>query len=554
MTKTDNEDKKTRIGFNGKINIYTVVYMFIWIITEVLILKKCRIGYVSYDESLYLTIPYRFVQGDAMIVEEWNLSQLSFFAVIPYVYGFFKLIGSSEGIFFAYRCLYAIIWGAAAAFFYIRLNKYSHAGAILASAIFQIYAPYGIMALSYNTMAILAIALAATVMLPIGGRVYLWQDFAGGLLFAYSVLCCPYVLIIWVAGFVYSLVRKNVRAFIAFTGGAAALAFLLAVFILSRASVPDIVRSVPIMLDDPYHQPVSIFGYIKDYAIQLVFGIPHGVVIYGCLLLLIVCIIADKKAKKRKTIYFLAAVILTSAILVEFILYNKYINFFMYPVSLLAFICYILSDDDKIRQLFLYYWVPGAMYSFCINMASNQYLRAITSGYCVAMIGSVIIIAIFVRGMEKERKLIAAGAAAVILLTLIPEAYLRYSFVFWDNEVWEEAGLITAGPMKGILASCDKVDEYNELYKEVSGRIHGNRRVLLFMRDNWPYLLDGIRCSAYSPWLQNEIDDYSVDRLIKYYEIDETRQPEVIFTNKKYMTYADKLTNELKYKGEQYVR
>ena len=35
------------------------------------------------DEGFYLTIPYRLIQGDCLLVDEWHVSQLAGFLLIP---------------------------------------------------------------------------------------------------------------------------------------------------------------------------------------------------------------------------------------------------------------------------------------------------------------------------------------------------------------------------------------------------------------------------------------------------------------------------------------
>ena len=52
------------------------------------------------DESFYVTIPYRFVYGDRLIVEEWHLSQFSsFFTFIP-VSLWISITGSTDDSFY----------------------------------------------------------------------------------------------------------------------------------------------------------------------------------------------------------------------------------------------------------------------------------------------------------------------------------------------------------------------------------------------------------------------------------------------------------------------
>ena len=49
-------------------------------------LWKSLYGFGGNDEAFYLTIPNRFLMGDAPIKDEWHLSQLSGFLLMPFVW------------------------------------------------------------------------------------------------------------------------------------------------------------------------------------------------------------------------------------------------------------------------------------------------------------------------------------------------------------------------------------------------------------------------------------------------------------------------------------
>ena len=60
-------------------------YLFIALMAFALILSfwKCRFGFGGNDEAFYLTIPHRLTLGDSLFGNEWHLSQLSGFLLIP---------------------------------------------------------------------------------------------------------------------------------------------------------------------------------------------------------------------------------------------------------------------------------------------------------------------------------------------------------------------------------------------------------------------------------------------------------------------------------------
>lgn len=62
-------------------------YVFVAFIVGAILFAfwKCQYGFGGSDEAFYLTIPHRLTLGDALIKDEWHLSQLSGFLIFPFV-------------------------------------------------------------------------------------------------------------------------------------------------------------------------------------------------------------------------------------------------------------------------------------------------------------------------------------------------------------------------------------------------------------------------------------------------------------------------------------
>ena len=160
-----------------------------------LLLAKCKYGFANMDESFYLTIPYRLCQGDVLFLSEWHLSQLSGWLLRLPLAVFLRLNGGTEGIYLAFRYLYVIAHLCESTVLFFLLRKYSGAGAVLASVFYYVFVPFGIMALSYNSMGIGCLSLSTVILVCASGR---WSDAPSGFLFAMAVLCCPYLVILFV--------------------------------------------------------------------------------------------------------------------------------------------------------------------------------------------------------------------------------------------------------------------------------------------------------------------------------------------------------------------
>lgn len=62
-----------------------------------------RFGIKTVDESFYLSVPYRLLNGDAVFTDEWHVSQLSGLLLLLTMKLFLSVVGSTEGIILFFR-------------------------------------------------------------------------------------------------------------------------------------------------------------------------------------------------------------------------------------------------------------------------------------------------------------------------------------------------------------------------------------------------------------------------------------------------------------------
>ena len=124
---------------------------------------KAPYGYAGADEGFYLTIPYRLTQGDSLLSDEWHVSQLSALLLYPIMLIYRMLGGNSDGIILIFRYIYIAVQVLCTMLIYfdLRGDDGEHSlGALCAAAVFMPYAPFFIMALSYNSMGIMTLTLS----------------------------------------------------------------------------------------------------------------------------------------------------------------------------------------------------------------------------------------------------------------------------------------------------------------------------------------------------------------------------------------------------------
>lgn len=546
----NSEKRKKIISERPALNVLNILLL---VGTAVFLLWKCRYGFGNWDESFYLTVPYRLYQGDALFADEWHLSQMSSVLLLPFVSAYMAIFKTTAGMILSFRYAYVAVQTAAAVFIYVKLKKYNIFGAAAASVFFMIYTPFGINAMSYNSLGITCLT-AACVLLCTNEKERRAEWILCGLFFSAAVLCCPYLAVLYVFFAAAVLInyfsdRKkgaspssafSVRCFIWTTAGVLAAAAVFLAFVLSRASVSEIFNALPEMLDDPEHESVGFFEKFKSYfnSIYTING-SSSKLIYIIAGLLLLVVIGDKDRKKNRKIYLIVFAVVFLPLYYSFVFDKQFINLVMFPLNLLALICFILFGENKIiSRIFTAVWVPGMIYSFCLHMSSNQLFYAISSASAVALTGSIVIISAavgtaFEESPEKSFRIILAAAASVLIAVQAgSEAYLRGTQVFWEDGMSGQTCMLDGGFEKGLYVTEIKKQRYDEVLeiKKYIDENYGGAKSVLFLSENtWLYpVFENYRNSAYSAWLSG-VNDKTVERLMRYYSLRPEKKPDLIY-------------------------
>ncbi len=151
------------------------------------------------DESFYILVPWRWALGDRPFVQEENLAQVSGFVMYPFV-KLFALVRDYDitGYVLYMRHLYLLMMLFAAVVVFLLLRRLVRWElAALASTVFVTHIPWATPQLSYNTIALafltIAAALGAWVVVLEKGRRY---AFASGAALGVAVAAYPPLLFI----------------------------------------------------------------------------------------------------------------------------------------------------------------------------------------------------------------------------------------------------------------------------------------------------------------------------------------------------------------------
>lgn len=506
-----------------------LVFALIFLIGAWMIFYKCPFGYANMDESFYLTIPYRLSQGDGLFTQEWHLSQMGNFLIYPLFLLYRLFFPGTEGILLHFRYLYTALHTLTALFLYLRLRRHGLFAAG-ASVMYLLFAPFGIMALSYNSIGVACTTLSGVFLATNPDRRPL-TFFLTGLCYAGAVLCCPYLA----AGYgVYAavcLLRRKWRDLLWVTGGCFCLAVLFLGFVLSRASISGILQAFPALLNDPEHPPVSLLESLWKYGYTILSYNRFALPILGAAGVLSLAILVDRKSSGRRMFYALAAGVLTCVFTIPYLTDLVYLNFLLFCPCLMGWFAFLLSPRENLVW-FLSTWMLGLLYSLCINWTSNQGFYVISMAFTVGSVGSWIMLSSWLNTCTPAaaRRWLRGVFLVGLALFLAAEGYVRFNSLFWeDGGMTQMTHTITMGAEKGIRTTPERKDSYEALYRDTQAvRSLPQGPVLYYTTNTMLYLSDAKASASFSAWTSG-INQASADKLALYYQLNPQKIPTVIY-------------------------
>lgn len=535
-------------------------YIFIALIAGGIIFAfwKCVFGFGGNDEAFYLTVPQRFNMGDALIKDEWHLSQLSGFLLMPFVWLFTTITGSTEGIILAARVLYIIFHATVSIVIYSRIRKYGYVS-VFASVLYLIYTPYDIMAMSYNTMGLDFVTLAGVIMGTASYKKKL-PLIVSGVAFAAAVLCCPYLAAAYILYGICVLIHTFIKnketkfilkselfagkTFLFFSIGIFALAAVFLVFALTRVSIKEIFNYLPYLMTDPEHPQIALGSRFGMYFKSIYNCHSHFKIALFSYLVMIVVMIIDRKRKSHRSIYLIvttAIVIFCYVLLLPQLTYSTY-NAIMFPLIFIGITSYILCEN-KPKPLFASLFVPGIIYSFAICFSSNQYFYVISMVITASNIASYVFLAQLLREMKTTQDNIEYAVwvkrgsflfvAFMIFLQSAFQITVKAEHCFWESgNTSNLTAQIKNGPAKGIYTNVNNCNTYEQIYSDLQYYKNKQEDKILFLTSKtWCYLAVDFPYGTLSAWISGEKPS-SVERLKTYYRVNYEEIPKYIYIPK----------------------
>lgn len=527
-----------------KRNLYTIIFILVLVVIGVFLIWRNYYGIALNDESFYLTLPYRYVQGDALFKNEWHLAQMHGVILIPFVKLYIMLFGTTDGIILGFRHLYVVFHIVTTCVIYFGLRRISKLGALLSSIVYLSYIPFGIPALSYNTIA-MGTLIVSFVLLAINDNNKIWINILVGILFALSVLCCPYLVALYVLYVIVVIINsikrsksKNslytIKTALFITLGIGVVALVFIGYVLMNSSISDIIKSFPFIVNDPTHDTTVPF-YVKfiDYFKFILFSVDYKMlVVYGLFVIGMIITLIDKNRQEHKLVYIIISLIL-SIIGTIICALTGFVNMIFFPAQIVIVENFILSSQQTTRKLMCQFWIPAMIYTFLLNMTSNQEYVAISSSSIVALVIGIVIVISEAEHAEKGRVVKVASTVYFVMIFAMC-IWFRFYSVVGDSNIFEQKYEITKGPEKGIIGSEEKSGAYEDTYdliKSIQSEYNAHSFVYVGTSYEWIqkityYLMDGIENSCCSAWM---LYADRVNIMKNYYRINPDKIPDMIY-------------------------
>lgn len=512
-------------------------------------LWKSRYGLGIYDESFYLTIPYRMCHGDKLFLNEWHVSQLSALLQYPLMKLYLLVHPGTDGIVLDFRRIYIAVNFFAGLFAYHRLRKYGF-GAAVAVLLYLLYAPYNIMALSYNSLGLLCGFLSAVYLATAAKN----SDYAvSGLFFAGIVLCQPLMLaefaVVYPVLICISLILKRrelLRGLLWFLLGCVILAAPVLVYFIFSVGISNILAALPLMLSDPEHDmgellSVSfIYKSIVDYYLP---EMPAGLkfisrstlkVLYLGFVPIWAAVLLDRSRSRRAALYLSLSALLCALIAATYTLlypykstYISYVNYLLFPWLLHGVCLMPLLTKSERWQLSLFYAL-GFLHALSF-LTSNQGGNVFSVALLPACLASIMLNIKYCSSLGRAKAVpmfICTAVSAALLL------YVRAGYCFMSPPVSQFDTQCISGPAAGIYAAEDDAARCDSVSLSMNSKsFDADGNTLFLATDPLFYLCTDTGLAQYSAWLSFNIDS-TPSRLEAYYGLAPDKRPDTIVIEK----------------------
>lgn len=565
-------------------------FLFIISLSLVLLVHMYFVFIIPFfkDESFYVSIPFRLVNGDSLIQHEWHLTQFSsFFQYLP-VYIWTSIKDSADSIIIFLRCVYLSIHTIIAIVIYGFFRKHGK-WAVMASMMFFVQIPYRYITISYQSVFVISVLLLSLCLLSIYQKNSIHFYIFAGICFGCCCVCNPlfcsvfllYLLIcaLWTKrqDLASAMIRMNSsnalksgkkltkrqkkeqkkqildafpnmekyscfftkKAILWFSCGLSIIAVIAIVFFFSTGgtfySIQDNIENL--LNSSEYGiTSSSIFSKLKEtinYFSMANLNMPW------ILPVLFIALLLDKKRQtnKHRFVYLSISILWSILFIFAILKVSDFYSFaFSLPFFIFSTICYILTKN-KNKNLFYCMYIPCLIATVFQYLAANTHLAAIGVVLAINNVAGVL----FAMDLWKEMCPILQSSSETtkkqktnwfrnIIIVGFSLQILFYGIFYQHEQVHRKDSLkASVGPYKGLYMTEKQYNEYNKSINDldlIKDISQEYEPVLLASFNSWMYLYLDRPIATYTTWYPGTLEP---KLLINYYRENPEKIPKYIY-------------------------
>lgn len=534
-------------------NVPVISYIVITIV-GITILFRNFFGFDWTDESFYLSMTDRFYRGGIPFTQEWNPAQLLAIILLPLYTAYMKVAGTTEYIYLFFRMFFLLMSFIISLFTYNSLKKigYSNIVAVLGSITFLLYSRASIPTLSYYSMSLIMYMAALLLICKTfyhkelskkGNFVYY---FMAGAFFSIAVCANPFLSIVYGLGIIAMILMiSNSKIWVVRTigalGGCFTMATFVIIYILSKASIVQILSNLKNVLNDPEHAkqnylleiPRWFNNIIKEYHYYTIgiLTVVFLIIVYKKM------IVRDLNSKTKKNLFYVISIVC----MINLIQSIELIGMAYIAITIYGYLIYLLTEKRN-KLVFNCFFIPGIILSIAWKYCSNTGITTMTIGFAITAIAAIAFISDFLMEIRESieynnSKFIKT--APFISFFLIYAAlgltfYLRIFHVHRDAPIENLSAKIDVGPAKGLYTTDERKRNYKEIIAAldiINEKSSIDDRIFISKLLPWGYVYSTPQVGALSTW-RIPMDS---PLAVKYYKQNPEMIPEVVFlVNDKY--------------------
>ncbi len=548
-----------------------IMFFSVMAVIAVFVLWRCQFGFAQSDEFLHISIPYRMIQGDILLVEEWHQTQLAGFVYYPVTKLIFSLLGSADGLVIWSRIACVMLELSVAVFIYFRLKSFSWIGASVAAVSFALYTPVAMTSIYYYSVGIMTMVIT-TVLIATANKHMRRDYFIAGVSMAASVLSFPhvafmyfiYAIVVFAAWRKYKAIKKenygkneflSPEMFGFFTLGVVFLTVIFAIYLIIYVPFDKLLLSIkPIMIDE-HHNITFLFKIIVYFGSVVLYNSK----IVGVLMALLLAEMIFRR-KFRDVTYLVAAAIMTILLQVHILAVNHKIDFLMFAPTCFGIFCALISQNEKVKRLFCTLYIPGLVYTFFLNLSSNQGFVAVSAAATVSTIASIVMAVICFKDIiadisdAKLRKICVSVICCLLIVQIAFQGYSRYVSIYGPGEIENQNVKLDYGVMKGLTVDSGHAADYHMYYDivETAEQNYNYEKVMAATMRSWMNFMFGKEICSFSAYL-NYVDEEFMNKQAMYFEVNPHKMPDIVYVQKEDTEFNDWfMTNYSGYNIDEY--